>query len=195
MTTVRGFSGIGAGLLAFAMLAACEMNPTGPLPPSLLEARIEGSVASDYQGNGVFSTLQRGPIGFILNSAGNGAARNEGFQFMSAAMPGEGAHTLGGADAQVRARYTIREGNVLKLYDARSGELVVTAASQDRFEGTFHFTGRLGAECDVSQPGFMSCAIVPEDENLPAIAVSGSIEAVAARVAGSATTDSARSVP
>jgi hypothetical protein len=171
-----------AGLLFAVVLAGCEMDPLGSrLEASALQAKIAGTVESDYVGNAVFSTLQRGPIGFILDSARSRFA-DEGFHFYSGSPPEVGTHALG-AGAEIRALYSIREGQQTKQFAAEAGELVISASSAERMQGSFHFAAYLQSVsmCVAPAPGSMTCSMTPVEDREQVIEVTGTIDAVARR--------------
>jgi hypothetical protein len=172
-----------AAILTIAVTAphaACTSEPTAMKAPSFLTAAVNGSVQAQYSGSGNFRILQAGAQGprFTLHSlgAGTSAAQGLAFQGMSAPTPGESP--IGKLDeVTYRAKYWYDEGNVRKIFTARSGTLRFNDATPRRVAGSFRLSADLLYVCTL-EPGFpatrVNCKPAQQDGS---VEITGSFEA------------------
>lgn len=180
------------GLGILAATPACENTNAPPdTQPSFLRATVEGAVAATYEGTGDFhvgSGSRRGVSEkFTLNSKGAGAAQGQSFSLwrIGEGRPRPGSYTLQTPDytstrwSGFAAVYTRSVGNMHEAYVARSGEVVITASSEERVQGTFRFTAAryYAREIRGSNPPEGSGDPSVVDPRAPTIEVSGSFGA------------------
>jgi hypothetical protein len=88
-------------------------------------------------------------------------------------VPTTGRYSIGGA-GDFAARYEVTTGATRAGYTARDGELEITAADENRLEGTFRFVARRNC---VGTTTILSCTAGPLPDDAPVVEIAGTFEA------------------
>lgn len=188
----QGFAFLVCGA-ALAAGAACE-SVLGSLEPSWFLATLEGEVNGEYTGTGSFSDDSRNPDAdiwiFSINSRGEGSSAGQSFHLYREGRdrPGIGTYSIvlrnisnpdvDGFNSFYTRTHTPEgsENDWYEMYAVQSGEVMITASSKDRLEGTFHLTGFRYCAHENGTSNRIGPCRMPEEPILdaPTIEVSGS---------------------
>jgi hypothetical protein len=130
-----------AGLALSASLLACG-DPTEPGGDGVFEAQVSGDISLELQGRSMFGVFPG--EGFGLSLQPDGASHLLAIARRTEARPAVGTYAMASPD-NTGAYYgiLIAQGTAGPItFASYEGELVVTASSATRLEGTFSFAAR-----------------------------------------------------
>ncbi len=155
-----------------ALYTGCDLAPSAPGVPHYLNAELAGTKYSAYEGSGTFRILPPGSSGarFSLVSAGTGAYESQGFSFLALEPLAIGEHPVGELDSHtVQAVYRYDDGDVRRIFEARSGSLQISDVTPRRVRGTFTILAFLSQTCTLHAAfpaPILDCTSTPGSEGV-----------------------------
>jgi hypothetical protein len=165
---------------AAVLAPACD-GPGMPARSEFVTATITGAIEHEYNGSGLYFP---GSVDFAwsLTSFGRDDSQDHymAFLFLRSGSPALGTHSVGPFAGAAPApdfafEFRVPGAQHLDLYESTNGTFVLSAAVNQRIEGSFSVTARLHSRCQAGPFGPV-CAPV-ESEDAPVIEVTGSYNA------------------